>query len=49
MYIKRTAKENIDKMTVFNTGSGALTGKMLLVRNVENIKINAHFRAGYVK
>ncbi len=27
-------------------GSGALYGKMLLVRIVENNKINAYFRAG---
>ena len=29
-----------------NIGSGALTGKMLLVRIVENNKIGAYFRAG---
>ena len=27
-------------------GSGALPGKMLLVRNVENNKIDDYFRAG---
>ncbi len=27
-------------------GSGALSGKMLLVRIVENNKVNAEFRAG---
>ena len=30
-------------------GSGALSGKMLLVRIVENNNINAYFRAGLVK
>ncbi len=30
-------------------GSGALSGKMLLVRIVENNKIDAYFRAGRVK
>ena len=30
-------------------GSGALSGKMLLVRIVENNKIDAYFRAGQVK
>ena len=29
--------------------SSALSGKMLLVRIVENDKIDAYFRAGYVK
>ncbi len=40
------AKENTDKRTFFHIGSGALTGKMLLVRIDENIKIDACFRAG---
>ena len=30
-------------------GSGAFSGKILLVRIVENNKIDAYFRAGYVK
>ena len=30
-------------------GSGALSGKMLLVRIVENNKIDAYFREGQVK
>ena len=30
-------------------GSGALSGKILLVRIVENNKIDAYFRAGLVK
>ncbi len=30
-------------------GSGALSGKMLHVRFVENNKIDAYFRAGQVK
>ena len=29
-----------------NVGFGALSGKMLLVRVIENIKIDAYFRAG---
>ena len=29
-------------------GSGALSGKMLLVRIVENNKIEAYFRSGWV-
>ncbi len=32
-----------------NIGSGALSGKILLVRIVENIKIDTYYRAGYVK
>ena len=32
-----------------NNGSGALSDKMLLVRIVENNKIDAYFRAGWVK
>ena len=32
------------KINIF--GSGALSGKMLLVRIVENMKIDAYFRAG---
>ena len=34
---------NIGKRII---GSGALSGKMLLVRIVENNKIDAYFRAG---
>ncbi len=30
-------------------GSGALSGKMLLVRIIENNKIDAYFRSGQVK
>ena len=30
-------------------GTGALTGKMLLVRTVENDKIDVYFRACWVK
>ena len=30
-------------------GSGALCGKMLLVRIIENNKIGAYFRSGQVK
>ena len=30
-------------------GSGALSGKMLLVRIIENNEIDAHFREGQVK
>ncbi len=30
-------------------GSGALSGKMLLVRILENNKVNAYFKAGKVK
>ena len=32
-----------------NNGSGVLSGKMLLVRIIENNKIDAFFRAGKVK
>ncbi len=35
--------------TVENIGSGALSGKMLLVRIVENNKIDNYLRAGQVK
>ncbi len=31
---------------VIKIGSGALPGKMLLVRNVENNKIGAYFKSG---
>ena len=34
---------------IFCFGSGAHSGKMLLVRIVENDKIYAYFRAGQVK
>ena len=34
---------------VLKKGSGALSGKMLRVRIVENNKIDAYFRAGLVK
>ena len=30
-------------------GSGALSGKMLLVRIIESNKIDAYFKVGYVK
>ena len=38
-------KEGIGK----KIGSGALSGKVLLLGIVENNKIDAYFRAGYVK
>ncbi len=41
-------KYSIEFIKVF-FWSGALSGKMLLVGIVENNKIDAYFRAGYVK
>ncbi len=35
-------------MLLKNSGSGAPSGKILLVRIVKNDKIGAYFRAGYV-
>ena len=40
----RFYKDNTIQMQ--RKGSGALSGKMLLVRIAENNKINAYFRAG---
>ncbi len=38
--------KSLNILAISNFGSVALYGKMLLVRIVENIKINAYFRAG---
>ncbi len=41
--------ESLAKIISSLLGSGALFGKMLLARIIENNKIDAYFRAGYVK
>ncbi len=37
------------KVDIVKLGSGPLSGKILLVRIIENNKIDAYFRAGKVK
>ncbi len=36
-------------MDIILFGSGAICGKMLFVRIIENNKIDAYFRSGFVK
>ncbi len=44
------AIQNLNKLHLHkNAGSGAQSGKMLLVRIVDNNKIDAYCRVGYVK
>ena len=38
--------DNLDPTQVQRLGTGALPGKMLLVRIIENNKIDAYFRSG---
>jgi len=42
-------KESFNKDLLWLIGSGALSGKMLVVRIIKNIKLYAYFRSGYVK
>ncbi len=49
MFLKSSLIRQIDKSIINIFGSGALSGKMLLVRIVKNNEIDAYFRAGYVE